>query len=208
MKKNRVTYIVLFLILVLLATGCMFLADQVQQGFWGNVKISNGVVDSEYGMLTYKLYTPATATKENQAPGALLLHGNVQEIASEIKTLRNAHRALHALRGKKLGCIGKPSDWLIASDYDAEMVEKKLGVGFVEIPMEELLAEIAKNSYEDNEYTELFKKSATRARSRKRFISTAPSSALWTAMNLRGCRCAASIFWTASTRLAASGCPS
>ena len=89
-----------------------------------------------------------------------ILHGNVQEIASEIKTLRNAHRALHALRGKKLGCIGKPSDWLIASDYDAEMVEKKLGVGFVEIPMEELLAEIAKNSYEDNEYTELFKKSA------------------------------------------------
>ena len=89
-----------------------------------------------------------------------ILHGDVQEIASEIKALRNAHRALHALRGKKLGCIGKPSDWLIASDYDAEAVEKKLGMGFVEIPMEELLAEIAKNSYEDNEYTELFKQSA------------------------------------------------
>ena len=89
-----------------------------------------------------------------------ILHGDVQEIASEIRALRNAHRALHALRGKKLSCIGKPSDWLIASDYDAGAVEEKLGMGFVEIPMEELLAGIAKNSYEDNEYTELFKKSA------------------------------------------------
>ena len=75
MKKNRVTYVVLFLILLLLATGCMFLADQVQQGFWGNIKVSNGVISSEYGDLTYKLYTPATATEKDPAPGVLLLHG-------------------------------------------------------------------------------------------------------------------------------------
>ena len=75
MKKNRVTNIVLFLILLLLATGCMFLANQVQQGFLGNIKVTNGVIDSEYGMLTYKLYTPATATEKDSAPGVLLLHG-------------------------------------------------------------------------------------------------------------------------------------
>ena len=87
-----------------------------------------------------------------------ILHGDLQEIAEQIIALRNAHRGLHALRGKKIGCIGKPSDWLIASDYDADAVMRKLGLGFVSIPMEELLEEIAQNSYLENDYTEAFKK--------------------------------------------------
>ncbi len=86
-----------------------------------------------------------------------ILHGDTASVAGEIRALRNAHRALRCLRGKKLGCIGEPSSWLIASDYDAAAAEEKLGLGYVQIPMEELLAEIALNRYEDNEYTELFK---------------------------------------------------
>ena len=89
-----------------------------------------------------------------------ILHGDTAAVAGEIRALRNAHCALHSLRGKKLGCIGEPSSWLIASDYDAAAVEEKLGLGFVQIPMEELLAEIALNRYENNEYTERFKASA------------------------------------------------
>ncbi len=88
-----------------------------------------------------------------------ILHGDTAAVAGEIRALRNAHRALHSLQGKKLGCIGDPSSWLIASDYDAAAVQEKLGLGFVQIPMEELLAEIAQKRYEDNEYTELFKAS-------------------------------------------------
>ena len=87
-----------------------------------------------------------------------ILHGDAASVTAEIRALRNAHRALHTLRGQKLGCIGKPSDWLIASDYDPAAVEKKLGVGFVPIPMGELLSEIGENRYTDNEYTELFKR--------------------------------------------------
>ena len=89
-----------------------------------------------------------------------ILHGDVPAIAEEIRTLRNAHRALHALQGKKIGCIGKPSDWLIASDYDPDAVREKLGLGFVEIPMAELLSEIAKDCYEENEYTKRFQNMA------------------------------------------------
>ena len=44
-----------------------------------------------------------------------ILHGDIGEVAAQIRALRNAHRALAALRGKNLGCIGEPSDWLIAS---------------------------------------------------------------------------------------------
>ena len=86
-----------------------------------------------------------------------ILHGDVGETAEQIRIARNAHYALAALRGKKLGCIGRPSDWLIASDYKPDTVMKRLGLGYVDIPMEELQAEIAKNAYEENEYTAQFK---------------------------------------------------
>ena len=89
-----------------------------------------------------------------------ILHGDIEQVTQQIRILRNAHRALNALHGKRLGCIGKPSDWLIASDYDAAAVMDKLGLGFVSIGMEELLEEIAHNHYEDNPYTTLFKKQA------------------------------------------------
>ena len=85
-----------------------------------------------------------------------ILHGDIAQVARQIRALRNAHRALETLRGKRLGCIGRPSDWLIASDYAPDTVMDKLGLGFVSIPMEELLEEIRRNSYEENAYTALF----------------------------------------------------
>ena len=87
-----------------------------------------------------------------------ILHGDIADVAGKIRALMGAHRARAALRGKKLGCIGEPSDWLIASDFSPEAMMDKLGLGFVKIPIEELLEEIAEQSYEPDEYTELFLK--------------------------------------------------
>ncbi|MCR5844617.1 MAG: hypothetical protein K6G66_11760 [Oscillospiraceae bacterium] len=89
-----------------------------------------------------------------------ILHGDIEQVAGRIRALKNAHRAKASLKGKKLGCSGKPSDWLIASDYSPKAMMDKLGMGFVSIEMSELLAEIAKESYPENEYTALFKKQA------------------------------------------------
>ena len=89
-----------------------------------------------------------------------ILHGDIEQVAGRIRALKNAHRAKASLKGKKLGCIGKPSDWLIASDYSPKAMMDKLGMGFVSIEMSELLAEIAKESYPENAYTALFKKQA------------------------------------------------
>ena len=89
-----------------------------------------------------------------------ILHGDIEQVVRQIRDLRNAHRALNALRGKKLGCIGRPSDWLIASVYSPDTVMDKLGLGFVSVPMEELLEEIARVHYEDDPYTALFKQQA------------------------------------------------
>ena len=89
-----------------------------------------------------------------------ILHGDIDQIAARIRSLRNAHRAKATLRGKNLGCIGTPSDWLIASEFSPKAMMDKLGMGFVSIGMEELLREIEKKSYPENEYTALFKAQA------------------------------------------------
>ena len=86
-----------------------------------------------------------------------ILHGDIREVAGQIRVLRNAHRGLAALRGKKLGCIGQPSDWLIASDYAPGTVMARLGLGTVNVSMDELLSEILQAKYEENEFTQALK---------------------------------------------------
>lgn len=86
-----------------------------------------------------------------------ILHGDIQQIADKIRLIANAHRAKAALKGKNLGCIGEPSEWLIACNYSPEAMMEKLGMGFVKIGMEEFLSEIARNEYPENEYTRAFK---------------------------------------------------
>ena len=89
-----------------------------------------------------------------------ILHGDIADVAGKIRALMLAHRARARLRGKKLGCIGAPSDWLIASNFSEQALMDKLGLGFVSIPIEELLAEIGKESYDSDEYTALFRAQA------------------------------------------------
>ena len=85
-----------------------------------------------------------------------ILHGSVSAIAERIRSLSRAHRARAALRGKNIGCIGRSSDWLIASTFSPEALMQKLGIGFVQISIEELLKEIEKKDYPSNKYTEAF----------------------------------------------------
>ena len=61
-------------VLLILAFVCMVFANSVQTD-GGNITITTGTISTEDGDLTYKLYTPSTATADNPAPGVLLLHG-------------------------------------------------------------------------------------------------------------------------------------
>ena len=93
--------------------------------------------------------------KQNGAAGEIL-HGSVSKIAERIRALRNAYAAKARFKGKNIGCIGKPSNWLIASRYCPKAMMDKLSLGFVEISMEELRAEVEKKSYMENQYTKAF----------------------------------------------------
>ena len=79
-----------------------------------------------------------------------LFHGTPEEIRnllkcdeiSEIPVNSGGFLNFNELKGSRFGVIGKPSDWLIASDVNYEEVDKKLGVTLVDISTEEFLEKI------------------------------------------------------------------
>ena len=68
-----------------------------------------------------------------------ILHGTTEYIRKRIAVLVKVSEAKEKLRGCRLGVIGKPSDWLISSHADYNILKEKLGLEMVDIPMQELL---------------------------------------------------------------------
>ena len=73
-----------------------------------------------------------------------VLHGNDAYVADRIRVLATVQDARARLKDMRIGVIGQPSDWLIASHMDPIGLRDGLGVRMEEVPMEELLAEIGK----------------------------------------------------------------
>lgn len=70
---------------------------------------------------------------------SILLHGPVEDIVAKIKSRARIVGIKEALKKKKAGVIGQPSDWLIASDVDYQKVRERWGVTFEDIPLQKLL---------------------------------------------------------------------
>ena len=68
-----------------------------------------------------------------------ILHGSRTYINQRILVLTRVEEARLQLNNCRLGVIGKPSDWLISSNADYGIVRERLGIEFVDIPMQELL---------------------------------------------------------------------
>ena len=73
-----------------------------------------------------------------------VLHGSDTYVSERIHTLEKVQEARSRLKEMRIGVIGQPSDWLIASQADPIALLDKLGIRMVEVPMEELLVEIGK----------------------------------------------------------------
>lgn len=67
-----------------------------------------------------------------------ILHGSHQYISSRIQELTQLEAARKALKNTRAAVIGRPSDWLIASDVNKEAVQAKLGFDIEYIPIEEV----------------------------------------------------------------------
>lgn len=80
-----------------------------------------------------------------------IIHGSPWYITQRIQLLTRTAYAREQLKGCRLGVIGKPSDWLIASQVDKEIVQQKLGIELVSIPMQELLDVVKETPLHDVE---------------------------------------------------------
>jgi len=74
-----------------------------------------------------------------------IIHGDSDYITRRIKKLSKIFEVKSRLASTKLGVIGKPSDWLIASDVDYNKVKDVLGISLIDIEMDELVKEIDQN---------------------------------------------------------------
>lgn len=72
-----------------------------------------------------------------------VLHGGASYLQRRIGVLAKVEQALLELSGKRIGVIGRPSDWLIASGYDPASIRAKIGVETEDIPMCELTDALA-----------------------------------------------------------------
>jgi L-fucose isomerase-like protein len=72
-----------------------------------------------------------------------IIHGDSDYISRRIGLLSKASEARKRLQGSRLGIIGQPSDWLISSHADKEIVKRRLGIELIDIPIQELLNTIA-----------------------------------------------------------------
>ena len=89
-----------------------------------------------------------------------ILHGCPAQIAASISADKKTGGSVAAspflhpvsfgrvLEGQRFGVIGKPSDWLIASEVDYAAAREVLGAELVDIPIEELVAEARKTQWE------------------------------------------------------------
>ncbi|MDP2944754.1 MAG: hypothetical protein Q8N86_00130 [Atribacterota bacterium] len=71
-----------------------------------------------------------------------IIHGSSEYIATRIKELRKIFQVKNRLVSSKLGVIGKPSNWLIASEVDYKKVKDTLGISLIDVEMDELVKEI------------------------------------------------------------------
>ena len=103
------------------------------------VLLSNGKNNSLPASLEIKSYCAL-----HDVP-AVILTGDEKKIATVLKPFARAIVAKRSLEENKLGLIGEPSDWLIASSVSDEDAYNIFKIQLVHISMEEFQAEIDKH---------------------------------------------------------------
>lgn len=116
-----------------------------------------------YYLLTYGSNNSLAASMEiltylkNKDKKAEILHGSATYIASRLKEIESKVIS----KPINLGVVGKPSDWLIASNVDYDKCLSKLNINLIDISIPELIAiskEVDITDYENDTILEFDKK--------------------------------------------------
>lgn len=102
---------------------------------------TEGMIVREYEMLPHPLVlltdgmaNSLAATLElstwirNRGDDCKIIHGSTEKIVKDLQ-------AKSAMYGQRIGVLGKPSDWLVASSVDYDRVRKAWGVEYIDIPL-------------------------------------------------------------------------
>jgi len=68
-----------------------------------------------------------------------ILHGDFEGIILRIQQYAECIQALRKISGKRIGVIGNPSSWLIASDVDYFLAKQRWGIIYQDISLERLI---------------------------------------------------------------------
>lgn len=66
-----------------------------------------------------------------------IIHGSIPEMVEQVLIHHRAFAAKRSLKGKRIGVIGTPAPWLVASHVDYLLASQRWGVTYVDIPIEE-----------------------------------------------------------------------
>ncbi len=103
--------------------------DELQEPYYLLTNGSNNSLAASLEIITYL---------RQKGKRGEILHGSADYIASRIKHLATIAQTVKKLKSTRLGVIGAPSDWLIASVPNYSDVKRALGVTLVDIPITEV----------------------------------------------------------------------
>ena len=81
---------------------------------------------------------------EDSGTPTKIIHTKIHELAASLDLEYRVMDVLNKLQKFRLGLIGKPSDWLIASNIDEKAIRERWGVEIIHIPVSNLLEGLLK----------------------------------------------------------------
>ena len=85
----------------------------------------------------------------NRGMKSEILHGELPSIVARVHILYNNFQAQRSIAGLRIGVIGAPSSWLVASNVDYLLAKRRWGVEYFDIPLERVYEKF--NRITDNE---------------------------------------------------------
>ena len=79
---------------------------------------------------------------EKKGIPAKIVHKPLAQLHELLGRWSKYSQIIHHLKGRKLGLVGEPSSWLIASGVNREMVVKKWGLEITDIPIQKLTSNL------------------------------------------------------------------
>ena len=67
-----------------------------------------------------------------------IIHGHTSDMAKQVLLHHKAFAAKRSLKGKRIGVIGTPASWLVASHVDYLLASQRWGVNYIDIPLQEV----------------------------------------------------------------------